>query len=61
MYLRDGQVTPIMNEVAKGSVEWEHYVAFGVLASVILYQEAQKRRYMRILEKLAKVWTPNEE
>lgn len=48
-------------EAAKGSPHWEHYVAIGVLASTIVYQEAQKRRYMRILEKLAKVWTPNDE
>ena len=44
-----------------GSVAWEHYVAFGTLASVIIYQESQKRRYQRILEKLAKIVVPDEE
>ena len=39
----------------------EHYIAIGALASTVVYQELQKRRYMRVLEKLAKVAVPNEE
>jgi hypothetical protein len=44
-----------------GSTNWEHYAAIAALASVVVYQEAQKRRYQRILEKLAKVVVPDEE
>lgn len=51
----------VLAEVAEGSQQWEYYTVIGALASVIVYQEIQKRRSTRILEKLAKVWTPNEE